>query len=88
MGPTNGHNLRELLASQGRLPAWVAQQLDMTHCQFSRSVLARGRTTPSERQRLAEVLGVSLETIDAALAETERRPGARDRRGRKARGAL
>lgn len=51
-----------------------------------RRVLIEGRATPQELQRFVEILGCSKDELEAALAETVRRPGG-DARGRKKLGA-
>lgn len=66
-------SLKEVIDSQGRKIGWVAEQLSMRPQVFARTILNRGRATEQERAKLAEVLGLTLEEIAAALAETARR---------------
>lgn len=66
-------SLKELIDGQGRKYGWVAEQVGLRLDFFSRVVLNRGRATEQERAKLAEVLGLTIEEIAAALAETARR---------------
>lgn len=68
-----GESLKQLLDRQGRKIGWVAEQLGMSAYAFTYHILNRGRATEQERAKLAEVLGLSLDEIAAALAETARR---------------
>lgn len=70
---THQPSLKDLIDRQGRRHGWVAEHLGLRPDIFSRVVLNRGRATEQERAKLAEVLGLTLEEIAAALAETARR---------------
>lgn len=72
---TEQRNLREEIRAQGRMIGWVAEQVGMDYRTFGRQGLKHGRFSTTERDKLAEVLGLTSEQIDAVLAETARRPG-------------
>lgn len=66
-------SFKEVLDRQGRRIEWVAEQLGLSRYYFTYHILNRGRATEQERAKLAEVLGLTLDEIAAALAETARR---------------
>lgn len=76
-------NFRELIAEKGLALMDLARLLAAPWQTFRRDVAFKGRATPQEVERIAQILGVSKEDVQAALAETVRRPGERDARGRK-----
>ena len=79
---TQQPNIRELIYQRGFRFEWIAEQLGLGQSTLTRAILDRGRVTVGEREKLAELLSkpgaaVTVADIDAALAETERRPGMR-----------
>lgn len=85
MHATQQKNIRELITERGVSVEDVARLLGGTihPRKFRREVIDEGRATPQEVERIAQILGVSKDEVQAALAETVRRPGERDARGRK-----
>ena len=80
---TEQKNFRELLALKGVSLSDVARLAGVHQRELRRKVLIEGRATPQEAERIAQILGVTKDVLEAVLAETVRRPGERDPRGRK-----
>ena len=78
-------NFRELLAAKGISLLTLARLLGLgtSHRTLRRDVALKGRATPDEAERIAEILNVSITELNAVLSETAHRPGERDARGRK-----
>lgn len=75
-------NLRELLKEHRVTSLVAASIVNLSPSLFSMHVLNSGRVRVAEVELLARYMDVKREVVEAALAETRRRPG-RDGRGRK-----
>lgn len=62
--PYDHRKIKELVESQGRMKSWVADQLGITPSHFSRMIMGERPITRRNAARLAEILGVSIKTLE------------------------
>lgn len=66
-------DLHELIAEEGMDIVWVASRMPVSYWRLYRGPLSKGQVTPQEIDRLAEVLRLPREQVEAAVRESARR---------------
>lgn len=57
--------IKHLIESQGRRKTWISEQLGVTPSHLSRMIMGERPITDRNAQRLADILGVSVDDLRA-----------------------
>ena len=77
------HNLREFLKANDWTFARLSRVTGIGYQRLADAIAVTGNATLDEMQSISKAIACDIETVVSVLAETARRPGERDPRGRK-----